>query len=65
MGSKETTLAGVFAFATLLFGALSAQFDSNPETVANWNAVVAGGGVLIGLWRARDNNTSSEKAGAK
>jgi hypothetical protein len=64
-GSWRTTVAGVVAFLSVLFGELNAAMDSDPETVANWNLVVAAGGVLYGLWKARDNAVTSEKAGAK
>ena len=65
MNSKETTIAGLFAFGALLLGALAAQFDSDPKTIADWNEVVAGVAILVGFLRARDNNKSSEEVGAK
>ena len=65
MKSWKTTTAGIAAFITVLAGAVSAQFDADLSTVADWNAVVFAGIILIGLIKARDNNVSSEEAGAK
>ena len=45
--------------------ALSAQFDSDPATNPEWGLVVAAISAAIGLLKARDNDVSSEDAGAK
>lgn len=46
-------------------GALSATFDNDPATTADWAAVIAACIAGFGLLFARDNKVSSEKAGAK
>ena len=63
--SPKTTLAGVFAFVSTLALALSYQYDTDPNTIPNWESVFAGFGVMFVGLAARDNNVSSEKAGAK
>lgn len=63
--SKETTFAGLLAFAAILFPELYKSVDPDPLTVTNWNLIVAGFMTMVGLWRARDNNKSSETVGAK
>jgi len=65
MKSWKTTLAGVGAIMMAVGAALSAHFDSDATTVANWGAVMAAVIAGIGLIAARDNNVSSEQAGAK
>jgi hypothetical protein len=46
-----------------LGGALTATFDNDPATTADWTAVVAAFIAGFGLIFARDNKVSSEKAG--
>jgi len=62
--SWQTTLAGIAAFLAVFFNQITAQFDSDPATIADWNLVVGAAAVAIGLILARDNNKSSEKVGA-
>lgn len=40
--------------------AASAEFDGNPDTVANWEQVAALLPIVIGLFLARDWNVRSE-----
>ena len=63
--SWKTTTAGVCAFVGALAYALSAHYDIDPNTNPNWEAVAAGFFAMIGLIAARDNDVSSEQAGAK
>jgi hypothetical protein len=44
---------------------MTAMFDADPLTVPDWGAVVAAIIAGIGLISARDNNVTSEQAGAK
>jgi hypothetical protein len=64
MKSWKTTVAGVGAILIAVGAALSATFDTDPATVADWGAVVAATIAGIGLIFARDNNVTSEQAGA-
>lgn len=63
--SWRTTVAGVGAMLVAIGGALSATFDNDPATTADWTAVIAACIAGFGLLFARDNKVSSEKAGAK
>jgi uncharacterized membrane protein YhiD involved in acid resistance len=64
-GSWKTTAAGIGAVLVAVGSAVTATFDADPATVADWGAVVAAVIAGIGLLFARDNNVSSEAAGAK
>lgn len=65
MKSWKTTVTGVAAILTAVGAALTALFDNDPNTTLDVtvtaSAIMAG----IGLIFARDNNVSSEDAGAK
>lgn len=63
--SWKTTVAGIGAVLGLVGTALAAQFDNDPETVANWSVVIPAVIAAVGLIFARDNGVSSEQAGAK
>lgn len=64
-GSWKTSAAGIGAVLVAAGSALTAMFDADPTTVPDWGAVVAALIAGIGLLFARDNNVSSEAAGAK
>lgn len=63
--SWKTTLAGIGAVLVAVGTVLKAYFDGDPATVADFGvagaAVVAGIGLIFG----RDNDVSSETAGAR
>lgn len=63
-GSWKTTVAGIAAIVTALGSAVGALFDADPATLPDWGAVAAAILAGIGLIAARDNDVSSEKAGA-
>lgn len=63
--SWRTTAAGIGAILIAVGGALSATFDNDPTTVADWSAVIAAAIAGFGLIFARDNKVSSEQAGVK
>ena len=65
MKSWKTTLAGVFQFLVIALNEFGYLLDTIPETNPNWGLIVASGVTLFGLIQARDNNVSSETAGAK
>ena len=64
-GSWKTTAAGIGAILIASGTLIQAIFDGNPATVPNYEAVIASLIAGIGLIFARDNDVSSEKAGAK
>lgn len=63
--SWKTTVAGIGGILAAVGTGLQAQFDNNPATVPDWGTVIAACTVAFGLIFARDNNVSSEEAGAK
>ena len=63
--SAQTTVAGILAALSVLFGELQFIFDADPLTNPDWNTVVTVLLLSVGLLRARDNDTSSETAGVK
>lgn len=65
MKSWKTTVAGVAGVIAAIATAIQAQFDGDPATIPDWALV---GGLLatgIGLLLARDNDKTSEQAGAR
>jgi hypothetical protein len=64
-GSHKTTIAGVGAILIAAGSMLQALFDGNPTTEPDYAALVAAIVAGFGLIFARDNNVSSEDAGAK
>lgn len=65
MSSLKTTTLGILTMLTAISGAIIAMIDNNPATNPDWAAVVAAITAGVGLIAARDNNVSSETAGAK
>lgn len=64
-GSKETTIAGLFAGISLIAGQLYNLFDKDATTLFDVTTVIAAVSMIIGFWRARDQNKSSEMVGIK
>lgn len=64
--SWKTSLAGVL---TILVAAITyvvqPMLDADPATVPQWGPVLAAVSTAAGLLFARDNNVTSENAGAK
>lgn len=62
--SWRTTAAGLGAALAAIGTAISATFDADPGTVADWPTAIAIAVAALGLLVARDNRVSSERAGA-
>lgn len=58
--SWKTTAVGVLLFLEVLSANLAALMDTDPNTVADWNAVVIAATAMIGLIAARDGDKSTE-----
>lgn len=58
-------MAGIAAAVAAIASAVNAQFDGLPETEPEWGLVIAAITAAVGLFSARDNDKSSEDAGAK
>ncbi len=65
MKSWKTTVAGVLTALLPVLNAVLAFLDNDPATVPDWGLAVAAITAGLGLIFARDNNVSSEEAGAK
>lgn len=65
MKSWKTTVAGIMTFITLAWTQVQYLLDTDPTTNPEWNIIIGGlMALLTGLF-ARDNDVSSESAGAK
>lgn len=62
MKSHKTTLAGI---AAILVAAASVLTGFSEGTAVDWTAVIGAVIAGVGLIAARDNNVTSESAGAK
>ena len=65
MVSWKTTVMGVCAILSAVVGAVKLLVDGDPATNPDWTAVIAAVAAGIGLIAARDNDKTSESAGAK
>lgn len=63
--SWKTTLAGILQFVAIASDQIMLLFDGDPTTNPDYGIIVASVVTLIGLIKARDNDVSSESAGAK
>lgn len=63
--SWKTTTTGILAIVVALAGALKAELDGDPVTVADWGAVTAAVMAGIGLIFARDAKVSSQQEGIR
>lgn len=70
--SWKTTWAGVAGALGVILIAVSAQFDGNTETSAEWSKVIDSAGFILAAFgigaiglNARDNDKSSESVGVK
>ena len=65
MKSWKTTVAGILTALIPALTAASAFLDNDPLTIPDWGLAIAGITAGLGLLFARDNNVTSEGAGAK
>jgi hypothetical protein len=63
--SWRTTTTGVLAILVAVAGALKAELDGDPVTVADWGAVAAAVMAGLGLILARDAKVSSQQEGIR
>lgn len=61
---NKTTITGIISLVALVLNAAVALFDDDPATKPDWNAIGIGA-TAIGLMFSRDNDTTSEEAGAR
>ena len=54
MKNWKTTAAGIAAFLAVVLAQVSAAIDSDPATVANWQALIPAAVVCWGLIKAAD-----------
>lgn len=65
MGSWKTSTAAILSFLVILFSAALSLLDEDPKTNPDIGALSAAGTLAIGVFFARDNDVTSEQAGAK
>lgn len=65
MKSWKTTVTGIFQFLTIAGTQLLTMIDNDPGTNPEWNIIIASLITMVGLFTARDNDVSSESAGAR
>jgi hypothetical protein len=65
MKSWKTTVAGIAAILTAGGAALTAISDGNPATEPDFAPLIAALSAGLGLLFTRDNDVTSENAGAK
>lgn len=63
--SWKTSAAGIASIVIAIASCVQALFDGDPATVPNYEVAFAAIASGLGLLFARDNNVSSEAAGAK
>ena len=63
--SWKTSAAGIAGIIIAIASCVQAQFDGDPATVPNYEVALAAVITSLGLIFARDNDVSSEQAGAK
>ena len=65
MKSWKTTALGILTGIGILITQVVAVLDNDPETVLEISIVIAGLSAMGFGWFARDDNVTSESAGAK
>lgn len=65
MKSWKTTLFGATGIVTIGIGVVNALVDGNPATNPDWTVVIGALTACFAGLFARDNNVTSEEAGAK
>ena len=64
-GSWKTSITGIITIVVAILNALKLLVDGDPTTNPDWSLLIASITAGLGLLFARDNNVSSESAGAK
>lgn len=64
VNSTKTTLTGVCTILVAVASAAKAILDGDPATVPDWTSTITAITAGFGLIFARDNNVTSEQAGA-
>lgn len=64
MTSKQTTFGGIVMALPVILRELADLLDGDPATTFDFILVVSALGAMYALWKARDNNRTSEQVGA-
>lgn len=62
--SWKTTVAGILQFLSVVSVQFGYLLDADPVTAPDYSLIVSSAVILVGLFTARDNDVSSEDAGA-
>ena len=62
--SKQTTIGGLVVGLPVILRQIANLIDGDPATTFDYVLVISALGAIYALWKARDDNKTSEQVGA-